>query len=32
MKEGCWIVNTNYGSFLTDTKDFIGYKIYNEHI
>ncbi len=32
MKEGCWIVNTNYGSFLTDTKDFIGYKIFHEHI
>lgn len=28
MKEGCWIVNTNYGSFLTDTKDFIGYTIH----
>jgi len=32
MKEGCWIVNTNNGSFLTNTKDFIGYRIYNEHI
>ena len=29
MKQGCWIVNTNYGSFLTDTKDFIGHTIYN---
>jgi FkbM family methyltransferase len=32
MKEGCWVVNTNYGSFVTDTKDFIGHTIYNDHV
>jgi FkbM family methyltransferase len=32
MKQGCWIVNTDYGSFLTDTKDFIGYKIHKEYV
>lgn len=29
MKEGCYIVNTNHGSFVTDTKDFIGNRIFH---
>jgi FkbM family methyltransferase len=32
MKEGCYIVNTNYGSFVTDTKDFIGSRIFHAHV
>lgn len=32
IKEGYWIINTNHGSFLTDIQDFIGYKIFKEHV
>lgn len=32
IKEGYWIVNTNYGSFLTDVQDFIGNKIFHNHV
>jgi len=30
MKKGCFIVNTDYGSFVTDTSDFIGNRVYHE--
>lgn len=32
MKEGYWIVNTNYGSFLTDLQDFIGHRVAKDHV
>jgi FkbM family methyltransferase len=31
MKGSYWIVNTNYGAFLTNKKDFIGNKLFYEH-
>ena len=32
IKEGCYILNTNNGSFVVDTKDYIGWRLFNEHV
>jgi len=32
MTHVCYIVNTNYGSFITNIKDYIGIQIYQNHV